>query len=64
MAEAIKAFEGGLVVISHDFRLLQQVAQEIWVINKGIHKVRTRARAAARAARRSARANLLFRPPP
>ena len=57
MAEAIKAFEGGLVVISHDFRLLQQVAQEIWVINKGIHKVRTRARAAApRRVRRAKRA--------
>eukprot|EP00599_Poterioochromonas_sp_BG-1_P007657 CAMPEP_0173140810 /NCGR_PEP_ID=MMETSP1105-20130129/5116_1 /TAXON_ID=2985 /ORGANISM="Ochromonas sp., Strain BG-1" /LENGTH=603 /DNA_ID=CAMNT_0014053885 /DNA_START=135 /DNA_END=1946 /DNA_ORIENTATION=- len=36
MAEAIKAFNGGVVVISHDFRLLQQVAEEIWVINKGL----------------------------
>jgi ATP-binding cassette subfamily F protein 2 len=36
MAEAIKAFNGGVVVISHDFRLLQQVADEIWVINKGL----------------------------
>ena len=34
MAEAITAFEGGLVLISHDFRLLQKVAQEIWVIDK------------------------------
>ena len=31
MAEAVKAFNGGVVVISHDFRLLQQVAEEIWV---------------------------------
>jgi len=37
MAEAIKAFNGGVVVISHDFRLLQQVAEEIWVINRGLH---------------------------
>lgn len=36
MAEAIKSFNGGVVVISHDFRLLQQVADEIWVINKGL----------------------------
>ena len=37
MAEAINAFNGGVVVISHDFRLLQQVAEEIWVIDRGIH---------------------------
>jgi len=36
MAEAIKAFNGGVVVISHDFRLLQQVAEEIWVVDKGL----------------------------
>lgn len=36
MAEAIKAFNGGVVVISHDFRLLQQIADEIWVIDKGL----------------------------
>jgi ATP-binding cassette subfamily F protein 2 len=34
MAEAIKAFKGGLVLISHDFRLLQQVAEEIWVVDR------------------------------
>eukprot|EP00607_Mallomonas_marina_P007355 CAMPEP_0182420332 /NCGR_PEP_ID=MMETSP1167-20130531/5053_1 /TAXON_ID=2988 /ORGANISM="Mallomonas Sp, Strain CCMP3275" /LENGTH=602 /DNA_ID=CAMNT_0024596157 /DNA_START=58 /DNA_END=1862 /DNA_ORIENTATION=- len=37
MAEAIKSFNGGVVVISHDFRLLQQVAEEIWVINHGLN---------------------------
>jgi len=31
LAEAINEFEGGLVVVSHDFRLLQQVGKEIWV---------------------------------
>eukprot|EP00218_Dolichomastix_sp_CCMP3274_P013147 CAMPEP_0170144196 /NCGR_PEP_ID=MMETSP0033_2-20121228/13349_1 /TAXON_ID=195969 /ORGANISM="Dolichomastix tenuilepis, Strain CCMP3274" /LENGTH=636 /DNA_ID=CAMNT_0010380681 /DNA_START=124 /DNA_END=2034 /DNA_ORIENTATION=- len=31
LADAIKAYEGGLVLVSHDFRLLQQVAEEIWV---------------------------------
>ena len=36
MAQAIQQFNGGVVVISHDFRLLSQVADEIWVINKGL----------------------------
>jgi len=36
MSEAIKNFNGGVVVISHDFRLLQHVAEEIWVIDKGL----------------------------
>jgi len=31
LAEAINDFEGGLVLVSHDFRLLHQVAKEIWV---------------------------------
>jgi len=31
LAAAIKSFEGGLVLVSHDFRLLSQVADEIWV---------------------------------
>lgn len=38
MAQAIKAFQGGLVLISHDFRLLSQVAEEIWVVDRGIKK--------------------------
>ena len=28
----------GLLLISHDFRLLDQVAQEVWVCDKGITK--------------------------
>jgi len=31
LAAAINAFEGGLVLVSHDFRLINQVAKEIWV---------------------------------
>jgi len=31
LAKAISAFEGGVVVVSHDFRLIDQVAKEIWV---------------------------------
>jgi ATP-binding cassette subfamily F protein 2 len=31
LAEAINNFEGGLVLVSHDFRLINQVAKEIWV---------------------------------
>ena len=36
MAEAIQAFNGGVVVISHDFRLLDKVAEEVWVIDRGL----------------------------
>lgn len=31
LADAIRNFEGGLVLVSHDFRLINQVAEEIWV---------------------------------
>eukprot|EP00927_Polykrikos_kofoidii_P022608 TRINITY_DN21044_c0_g1_i2.p1 TRINITY_DN21044_c0_g1~~TRINITY_DN21044_c0_g1_i2.p1 ORF type:complete len:622 (-),score=131.40 TRINITY_DN21044_c0_g1_i2:513-2099(-) len=31
LATAIKAFQGGVVLVSHDFRLIDQVAKEIWV---------------------------------
>lgn len=36
LAEAINAFEGGVVLVSHDFRLLSQVAREIWVVDNGV----------------------------
>lgn len=37
LADAINAFDGGIVLVSHDFRLLEQVAQTIWVVdNKSI----------------------------
>uniref|UniRef100_A0A3B4AK15 ATP-binding cassette sub-family F member 2 n=1 Tax=Periophthalmus magnuspinnatus TaxID=409849 RepID=A0A3B4AK15_9GOBI len=34
LADAINDFEGGMMLVSHDFRLIQQVAQEIWVCEK------------------------------
>jgi len=34
LAHAIKNFEGGLVLVSHDFRLINQVADTIWVCDK------------------------------
>lgn len=34
LAEAINYFEGGMLLVSHDFRLISQVAEEIWVCNK------------------------------
>lgn len=35
LAEAIRDFEGGLVLVSHDFRLISQVAKEIWICEHG-----------------------------
>jgi len=34
LAYAINNFEGGLVLVSHDFRLINQVAKEIWVCER------------------------------
>jgi len=34
LAFAINNFEGGLVLVSHDFRLINQVAKEIWVCER------------------------------
>jgi len=31
LAEAINEWDGGMVLVSHDFRLIKQVAREIWV---------------------------------
>ncbi|KAF9986968.1 ABC transporter ATP-binding protein arb1 [Mortierella antarctica] len=36
LAEAIKNFSGGVVLVSHDFRLLKEVADQIIVVNKGV----------------------------
>jgi len=39
LADAINGFNGGLVLVSHDFRLINQVAKEIWVCeHRGIRK--------------------------
>ncbi len=32
LANAIKAFEGGVVIVSHDFRLISQVGEELWEV--------------------------------
>ncbi len=31
LADAINHYAGGVVLVSHDFRLIDQVAKEIWV---------------------------------
>jgi len=36
LADAINNFNGGTVLVSHDFRLLEQVAKEIWVCDQGV----------------------------
>ncbi|EKM79725.1 hypothetical protein AGABI1DRAFT_113041 [Agaricus bisporus var. burnettii JB137-S8] len=43
LAKAIKVFEGGVVIVSHDFRLISQVADELWeVANKSIRNLTKR----------------------
>ena len=32
MAKACAEFSGGIVLVSHDFRLIRQVAHEIWEV--------------------------------
>jgi ABC-type multidrug transport system ATPase subunit len=39
LAEAIKDFKGGTVLVSHDMRLISQVAEEIWICD---HKTVTK----------------------
>lgn len=34
LADAINDFDGGMVLVSHDFRLIDQVAEEIWICEK------------------------------
>ncbi|KAJ1632417.1 putative phosphate import ATP-binding protein pstB [Pavlovales sp. CCMP2436] len=36
LAYALNAFEGGVVFVSHDERLIELVADELWVVNKGV----------------------------
>lgn len=36
LAKAINEFTGGVVLVSHDFRLISQVAEEIWQCNDGL----------------------------
>jgi ATP-binding cassette, subfamily F, member 2 len=39
LAKAVNEFEGGLILVSHDMRLISQVAREIWICdNKTITK--------------------------
>ena len=38
LARAIMDFEGGVVIVSHDFRLISQVADELWEVAD--HKIR------------------------
>jgi len=35
LADAINEFEGGVVLVSHDFRLINQIAEEIWICEHG-----------------------------
>jgi len=35
LAEAINEFNGGMMLVSHDFRLINQVAEEIWICENG-----------------------------
>ena len=40
LAKAIKEFPGGVVIVSHDFRLISQVAEELWEVkNKTIRNL-------------------------
>jgi len=38
LAESVKAFEGGVVLVSHDQYFVSQVAKEIWVVAEGAVK--------------------------
>lgn len=35
LANAINEFDGGALIISHDFRLIEQVAEIVWIVNNG-----------------------------
>ena len=36
LAMALNHFDGGVVFVSHDERLIEMVADELWVVNKGV----------------------------
>eukprot|EP00635_Sarcinochrysidales_sp_CCMP3193_P004984 CAMPEP_0118916000 /NCGR_PEP_ID=MMETSP1166-20130328/16093_1 /TAXON_ID=1104430 /ORGANISM="Chrysoreinhardia sp, Strain CCMP3193" /LENGTH=784 /DNA_ID=CAMNT_0006855787 /DNA_START=35 /DNA_END=2385 /DNA_ORIENTATION=+ len=38
LADAINDFAGGVVLVSHDMRLISQVAKEIWIVDNGVTK--------------------------
>lgn len=38
LAQALKAFKGGVLLVSHDMRLISQVANEIWIVDHGLTK--------------------------
>merc|ERR1712146_202542 len=52
LAEGINDFEGAVVVVSHDLRLIAQIADEIWIADQG--KCRS-SRATSRTTRSSCR---------
>ncbi|KAJ3132448.1 hypothetical protein HK100_005333 [Physocladia obscura] len=35
LAEAINEYDGGVIFVTHDFRLIDQVAKEIWIVQDG-----------------------------
>jgi len=35
LADALNEFEGGVVLVSHDIRLISQVAEDIWIVENG-----------------------------
>ena len=36
LAMALNHFDGGVVFVTHDERLIEMVADELWVVNKGV----------------------------
>jgi ATP-binding cassette subfamily F protein 2 len=57
LADAINRYQGGLMLVSHDFRLIDKVAKEIWVCeDKQVAVWKDDIRAYKAALRRRARA--------
>ncbi|CAM9610096.1 unnamed protein product [Phaeothamnion confervicola] len=38
LASAIREFAGGVVLVSHDMRLISQVSKDIWIVDRGIQR--------------------------